>query len=193
MRDADDSVTLDGETIELGGSEIAVRVSFSDLWRAYTRLRSSLGAEEYGTPEETMAGFWDWTKKISRVVKEVVKSPIVKMVAGAIPVVGGTIRTVLDAADQTVRAIDSVTKKMPPKTRRIVADAAAGKPAAQAVIRRLPPTSQKKIAKLVTLRRAMRKTIQDATELRKVASAAGLTPAMVSALRFPRAPWRRGK
>ena len=188
-----DNVRLDEEmgAVELGGGEVIVRVPFADLWRAYTKLRSKLGADSYESPAETMEGFWDWTKKVSRIVKEVVKSPVVKMVAGNIPVVGGTIRTVLDAADQTIRSLDAITKKQPPKVAALVKDVAAAKPAAVAAVKRLPPASQAKIKKLALFRKAALKTVKDATELKKVAHAAGYTPALMRALGMPRAPWRR--
>ncbi len=185
-------VRLDEGTgqIELGGGEVIVRVPFDEMWKAYHKLRSKLGGS-YESPHEAMEGFWDWTKKISRVVKEVVKSPVVKMVAGAIPVVGGSIRTVLDVADQTIRAVDSVTKKLPPDVRRLADDVAAKKPAAAEAVKRLPPAKQRQVKRLALFRAAAAKTVKDAAQLRSVARAAGYTPALMAALRLPRAPWRR--
>lgn len=177
--------------VELGGSEIFIRVPVADLFRAYTKLRSSLGADEYESPDEVMGGFWDWTKKVGQVVKAVVSSPIVRKVAGAIPVVGGTLTTALDMADEAVKAVEDVAKRMPKAARALAADVAAKKPAAAAALKKLSTPARRKVLKMANLHRAMAKTVRDAGELRKVARAAGYTPAMVRALRIPRAPWRR--
>lgn len=198
MTNSDDVIGFDGRALTIasregGASRVVITIPVADLralWKAVGRYARLSGEEELG-------GFFDFVKKagkaIGSVVKEVVKSPIVKAVVGVVPG-GATVMTAAEVGITAIEAADRALRKNP-KTQKILANLESGKPdvkkAAAAAIKRLPPPVKRQVEAQLALRKETAALAKKTVILKGILKQAGYTPRLQAAFRMPPAPWRR--